>query len=161
MGALLAVFLVLLLVGRLRKFAVAVALAAIGFALTLNLLNVDAFLVKRNAARLAAADKVDVHYLASLSEDALPGLLYLAHDTSGQVRENLLGELACWSMQLDRQMENQSWPSTHISRLTARERFHDLQEAFEAYEVYQNDWGAWLIHGEGEDALCAHQSWWR
>ncbi|OGO16167.1 MAG: hypothetical protein A2Z14_00040 [Chloroflexi bacterium RBG_16_48_8] len=161
MGVLLAAFLVLLLVGKLRKFAVAVALGAIGFTLTLNLLNIDAFIVKRNVARLEDTGDVDVFYLASLSEDAVPGLADLARDLSGEVHEDLLLELACWNTQLEEQLEKQTWSSTHLSRLVAMDAFEDLQEDFESYKVYQEDWGMWLIHGQEEEIVCAHQTWFR
>jgi len=161
MGVLLAVFLVLLLVGKLRKFALAVAMSALGFALTLNLLNIDAFIVKRNVARLEETGDVDVLYLASLSEEAVPGLVNLAQNSSDEVQDELLGQLACWNVQLEQQLEKQTWPSVHISRLTATKAFKDLRKNFEAYEVYQEDWGYWLIHGEGEEIACAHQSWMR
>jgi hypothetical protein len=159
MGVLLVAFLVLLLVGRLRKFAVAVALGAMGFAFTLNLLNVDAFIVERNVARLEEKGRLDVYYLARLSEDAVPDLVELAGSSTKEVREELLPELACWNAQLETQMEGQTWPSTHLSRLAARDAFQDLQEDFASYEILQDDWGFWMIHGEDEEINCAHQSW--
>ena len=53
MGLLFVVFLVLLITGHLRRFALAGALCAVGFVATLNLLNVDAFITTRNTTRLA------------------------------------------------------------------------------------------------------------
>jgi hypothetical protein len=159
MGVLLVAFLVLLLVGKLRKFAIAIALGAMGFALTLNLMNVDAFIVNRNVARLEVKSRLDVYYLAGLSEDAVPDLVELAESSSEEVREELLPELACWNAQLEDQMEEQTWPSTNLSRLAARDAFQELQEDFAHYEVFQDDWGLWLIHGEDEEISCAHQAW--
>ncbi|MGD8813947.1 MAG: DUF4173 domain-containing protein, partial [Anaerolineales bacterium] len=48
MGALFATFLAMLLLNQLRRFPHTVAIGAVGFALTLNLLNVDAFIVRQN-----------------------------------------------------------------------------------------------------------------
>jgi hypothetical protein len=159
MGVLLVAFLALLLMGNLRRFATVVALGAIGFTVTLNLLNIDAFIVKRNVARLQESGDVDVQYLASLSEEAVPGLVALTQDSSGEVREELLGELACWNAQLDKRMEDLTWPSINLSRLEARDALQNLKQDFAPYKVIQDDRGLWLIQSEGEETICAHQSW--
>jgi hypothetical protein len=159
MGLLLLAFLGLLLIGKLRKFAIAIALGAIGFTLTLNLMNVDAFIVNRNVERLEEKSRLDVYYLARLSEDAVPDLVEWARSSSEEVRKELLPELACWNAQLEMQMEEQTWPSTHLSRLAARDAFQDLQQDFAQVEVFRDDWGFWLIHGEDEEISCAHQNW--
>jgi hypothetical protein len=161
MGVLLVSFLGLLFFGKLRKFAVMFVLGAIGFTLTLNLLNVDAFIVKRNMARMEKEGNLDVYYLARLSEDAVPSLVALARRSLEDNQEQLLLELACWSVQLDAQMDGHAWPSTHLSRLAARDAFQDLEDAFERYEVYQDTWDTWFVRDQGEEKMCAHQSWGR
>jgi len=159
MGVALVVFLGLLLVGKLRHFAPAVALCAIGFTVTLNLVNIDVFIVDQNRARLEETGDVDLQYLANLSEDAIPELAMLAQDASEEVREDLLLELACWDAQLERQLQDLSWPSTHISRLEARNALEGLEESFKPYAVYQEDWGWWEVFYKGEARTCAHQTW--
>jgi len=161
MGALLAVFITLLLVGKLRGFVIAAGLGAMGFVLTLNLMKIDAFIVDRNVARLEESGEVDVRHLAGLSEEAVPGLVDLAQGSSDEVREDLLPELACWDAQLEAQLKGQSWPSTHISRLAARNAFQELQEDFDGFKVYQEEWGLWMVRSPEGEITCAQQIWYR
>jgi hypothetical protein len=159
MGVALVVFLGLLFVGKLRYFAPAVALCAIGFAATLNLVNIDVFILDRNVNRLEEMEELDILYLASLSEDAAPELVALLQELSGEEYTNMLRELACWNVQLEGQMEQLTWPSTHLSRLSAKDAFQYLQESFEQFEIYQEDWGSWWAIANGEEFFCAHQTW--
>jgi hypothetical protein len=161
MGVALVLFLVLLFLSRLRLFAPAAAACAIGFAGTLNLVNIDNFILNRNVERLEETGEIDVQYLASLSEDVAPELVELVQDLEHEDEETMLRELACWSVQLDTQMEELSWPSTHLSRYTARDAFKQLQANFEAFEVYQEEWGNWWVEVEGDEFYCAHQYWFR
>lgn len=74
----LAVLLVVLagleLAGRVRLFLLAGLIAVVGFAATLNAVNVDALIVRHNLARAAAGAELDVAYLQRLSPDAVPAL---------------------------------------------------------------------------------------
>ena len=62
--------------------AIGLFVTAIGFLVTLNLLNPDAFIVRQNLARYRATGDLDAAYLVSLSADAVPGV-ELAHKSSG------------------------------------------------------------------------------
>jgi len=159
MGIALVVFLVLLFMAKLRYFAPAVALCAIGFTVTLNLVNIDVFILGRNVNRYEESEDLDVRYLASLSEDTVPELVDLVQDLSREEKEDLMRELACWQVQLETQMEEQTWPSTHLSRLSARDAFGVLEDDFISYEIYQEDWGTWMVRVGGDERLCAQQSW--
>jgi hypothetical protein len=161
MGVALVVFLVLLFLAKLRYFAPAVAVCAIGFTVTLNLVNIDVFILGRNVNRYEESDDLDVRYLASLSEDTAPEIVDLVQDLSGEEKEDLMRELACWHVQLETQMEEQTWPSTHLSRLAAKDAFEPFQETFESYEITQEEWGNWVVRVDGDERLCAHQSGFR
>ena len=65
--------------GRLRYFALAALLACLGFGLSLNLVNVDAFIVRQNITRLIQQAELDTAYLADLSDDAVPALFESFH----------------------------------------------------------------------------------
>ena len=95
MAAGLAVFLLLLYRGELRRFAPAVALGVLGFGVTLNLMNLDAFIVRRNVDRYWGGAGLDTSYLLSLSEDAAPALAAVAGEVQPAAREDLLPGLAC------------------------------------------------------------------
>ncbi|MFQ5421790.1 MAG: DUF4173 domain-containing protein, partial [Anaerolineae bacterium] len=60
---------------RPDRFAIGLVLAAMGFLATLNLINPDALIVSRNLARYRATKDLDVTYLTTLSDDAVPGLV--------------------------------------------------------------------------------------
>ena len=67
------------LTGRVRPerqwfVPVAAAVGIVGL-LALNVANPDAWIVRRNVDRFGATDKLDVHHLVRLSEDAVPTLL--------------------------------------------------------------------------------------
>lgn len=109
LGVLLFAVSLLELLGKQRFFALAVLTAGMGFVLTLNLLNVDAFITRQDFAQMGdtvTMDKdipnesgefsLDIPYLASLSEDAVPTLarLYAQADTALE-KEVIAGTIAC------------------------------------------------------------------
>jgi len=75
LGILLLAVVILETLQRQRAFALAVLLAALGFALSLPLLNVDAFIARTNVERASSGGDLDHLYLASLSDDAVPVLV--------------------------------------------------------------------------------------
>ena len=97
LGILLAVVVVLDILRKERAFALAILLASIGFAVTLNLLNVDGFIVRQNVARAASGSPLDVAYLASLSTDSVPTLVNDLLDKSlpAGTRDAVGASLAC------------------------------------------------------------------
>ncbi len=60
---------------RPDRFVIGAMLAAMGFLATMNLINPDALIVGRNLARYRATNDLDVTYLITLSDDAVPGLV--------------------------------------------------------------------------------------
>jgi hypothetical protein len=65
--------------GRLRYFALASLLVCLGFGLTLNWVNLDAFIVRQNITRSLQRYELDTAYLSSLSDDAVPALFENFH----------------------------------------------------------------------------------
>ncbi|MCA9961743.1 MAG: DUF4173 domain-containing protein, partial [Anaerolineales bacterium] len=63
--------------GRQRPYHAAIGLivSAIGFLVTLNMLNPDALIVRHNLVHYQETGELDVAYLVTLSDDAVPGLL--------------------------------------------------------------------------------------
>lgn len=97
LGLLLAVTAVLDMLRKIRWFAFAALLVSVGFAMTLPVLNVDAFIARSNVARVAHGKDLDVGYLAGLSTDAVPALvgLYQSPAVSESTRIRLGAALAC------------------------------------------------------------------
>ena len=158
MGALFAAFLVMLLLGKLRLIPHAVIIGSIGFTVTLNMLNVDAFVVKQNTNRLEQSGKIDLEYVLRLSEDATPRLLNLSELAPLDVRQELLPQLACLRSQQAVYTEDLSWPSYHFAR-TAEEKLLARYEAIDAYRVWQSVSDEWLVNVDGEDIACVRQPW--
>ncbi len=97
LALLLLAVVVLDLLQRQRTFAFAAILALIGFALSLTLLNVDAFIANHNVQRAVEGKELDAAYLASLSSDAVPALAdWFTNPALGQTtREGVGASLAC------------------------------------------------------------------
>lgn len=161
MAVLLLAFLILLFQDRLRRFALASLLGMIGFTVTLNLVNVDAFIVKQNFAHLEKTSELDVAYLARLTEDAIPPMVKLALDGSFGDDDQLLGELACWEAQLEARLGRMRWPSTHLGRLRASRMLAKVHEMFEHLQVLAaDDYGPWRVWLGGEERYCQRQLRW-
>jgi hypothetical protein len=154
----LVVFLVLLFRGNLRRFAPFAALGTLGFVVTLNLLNVHAFIVRQNVKRFEQTGEIDLVYLQYLTDDAVPGLIEFSRVAPEGLREELLASLACrQAMQGDRQ-EDLDWPSWHASHKRAMTLLDELA-ALDAYTVEFEDWN-WMVSGPGvENEYCDYWYW--
>ena len=77
-------------------------IAALGFAMSLPILNVDAFIVNQNIQREIQVQKnssvdLDVQYFLDLSDDAIPPMVkaYRTKSLPAPVREKIGASLAC------------------------------------------------------------------
>ncbi|HMK08210.1 MAG TPA: DUF4173 domain-containing protein [Anaerolineales bacterium] len=129
-------FLVLLFLGRMRRLAPLALALACGFTLSLVLVDVDDFIVDRNAGRFAASGGLDVVYLASLSDDAVPGLVSLVPRTTGEKADALLADLACRRHAVEAVQKQFGWPSAHASRIRALEALSTIESRLAAFPVY-------------------------
>jgi hypothetical protein len=111
---------------RLRYFAAALLVAAVGFALTLQLINVDGLIARQNIARAATGESVDGDYLANVSLDAVPALVEAARAATPAMRERINGQLACHAEALS---QDRAWQSTTLSVLRARSALGDYDLA--------------------------------
>lgn len=141
---LLAVVVLLDLFRRQRAFALAALLAGLGFAISLNLLNVDDFIFQRNLGRFEAGESLDVGYLVSLSADAVPGMVNAyQQSTAGNSAHDRLGALlACIQNTTIVNQDAQSWQAFNNSDYQARLA---LQRVAQTLQVYQIDRTGWPI----------------
>ncbi len=169
MGVMFVVFLILLYRERLRRFAPVAALGVLGFTLTLNVLNVDAFIVRQNVKRYVASGDIDIvqetkwndsgtvnldlHYLFALSSDAIPSLVDFVDEAQGEIRTELVSQLACEREKLDTQMQNLHWPSLHFSRLRAQRTLAEIANLLDEYPVLQGRNGL-VVEVDGEYQPC-------
>jgi hypothetical protein len=179
MGVLFVVFLLLLYRERLQRFAPAAAFGVLGFTLTLNLLNVDAFIVQQNVKRYSVSGEIDIveesrwidggvieldlRYLFSLSPDAIPSLVDFTDEAQGETRTWLLAKLSCERLRLDSRLESLNWPSLHLSLLQAQRSLDEIADLLDEFPVlYDGDQGLkWMVDVDGEYQRCYnwYHSW--
>jgi hypothetical protein len=176
MGVMFVVFLVLLYRERLRRFAPSAAIGVLGFTLTLNLLNVDAFIVRQNVERYVdtgnieivqnsngrvgvLTTKLDLRYLFDLSYDAIPGLVDFVDGAQGEIRTELISQLACEREKLDARMQSLKWPSVHFSRLRAQHALEGISDLLDEYPVVQSRNG-YVVEVDGEYEQCYQNFEW-
>jgi hypothetical protein len=114
------VFLLILVAGiRLqgRWVPQAAAAAAVIALLGLAVLNPDAFIARQNMARFTETRRIDLHYLGTLSADAVPPLQALPEPYRSCALSTINAELAG-----DRP---DAWFEWNLGRAIARARLHD------------------------------------
>ena len=108
-------FAVTVLRRRAERFFFGAMVSALAVLTLLNVLNVDAMVVRTNIARAQAGAEFDAQYLASLSADATPALV--------QALPNLPDESACILLEAlapeEGPPEDLDWRTWHLSRLRA------------------------------------------
>ncbi|MFZ5858300.1 MAG: DUF4153 domain-containing protein [Chloroflexota bacterium] len=181
LGALLVATVVLEILRRERMFALAALVAALGFAATLPILNVDAFIVKQNVARAVDgnlafdnapsrgasdpvdADQLDISYFTELSSDALPPLVaaFRADSTPASVRDALGAALACLRYQLDANADT-DWRSYHFSRWNGTKLLEEIRPELNGYFIQKDEenWGTSVITPLGEKYNCVRGIYW-
>ncbi len=103
------------------RFAIGAFVAAVGFLITLNAINPDAFIAEQNLARYQATGKLDAYYLTRLSEDAVPVLVLAVDRVTGDEREVLSEHLRHRLESVEASPRWRSWPSFHLARRRAYE----------------------------------------
>lgn len=116
LAVLFAAFLICLVAQRMTWFATALLVFAMGYVITMDILNPDAFIVEQNVQRFEAGNQeFDVEYLGSLSEDAIPYLMPLLTDY-GENTRGRIGPWLKWHLaQLDRRQEKAGLGAYHWS----------------------------------------------
>lgn len=111
---------------------------AVGFWVSLNIMNLDALIAERNIERYARTDKLDTVYLFSLSDDAVPAMIQLLDDESKQHQTRV--ELGYRLYQLDRYHERRGLAGYNFSKERAwrvlDERREDLGDFIQPARYY-------------------------
>ena len=151
LALLLVVVVFLELTRRERAAGLAILLAALGFVVSLNVLNVDAFIVNQNIRReiLAANDKtfaegradLDAQYFLDLSEDAVPALVtaYQGAGMPDSVREKVGASLACIRYTRDLDGRELPWQSFHFSRYAADRALEKINSNLDTYVIEDDE----------------------
>ena len=129
LGLLLVAVIVLEVIKRQKAFALAAVLAAAGFVGTLAIMNVDGFIVHQNVQRAvhSGAD-LDVDYLVSLSDDAVPTLAdeYRAAPDPSKLKGELGSAIAHFAGSQDFE-SGRSWRAYHVSYARAVDAIDQLE----------------------------------
>jgi len=130
------------LLRRQRGFALAILLAAVGFAFSLSLLNVDRFIFERNVTRFEQGQDLDVGYLASLSSDSVPAMLavYQSPATGEALRYRVGAALACMRHAAQGRQARQVWQSFHLSDYRAEQGLAGVAGSLQEYRINDSDW---------------------
>jgi hypothetical protein len=141
-GVLLAVFALTVLLSRPRLFVFGLLLALLGFAATLNMLNPDAFIARHNVLRYQGTGKLDVIYLVTLSDDALPQLLPLLDGPDTEISETVGRALHYRLNELDSWKADAGWPGWHLARARALDQLSTRRAEIERYKPQEYFLGA-------------------
>jgi hypothetical protein len=162
LGALLVAVVILEILRKQRAFALAMTIAIVGFAATLNLLNVDGFIVRQNVMRSAGGANLDMAYLASLSNDAIPALENAMDESSvsALTREAVSASLIChWYQNESRLKKTRPWQSFHLSRWQATQIYAEINP-LEGYKINRADWQLRVISPNGREFDCYDREIW-
>ncbi|MGH2812384.1 MAG: DUF4153 domain-containing protein [Actinomycetota bacterium] len=118
LGLTLIAVLVLQWKNSLRSVTLVLVLAGLGYAASLNVIGVDAFIARSNIDRAVRGAELDVFYLNQLSSDAVPTLLARVDDLSPKDRRLLSNVLVCKAL-AERNLQR-PWQSTHLSNERSR-----------------------------------------
>lgn len=156
LALLLIAVVVLELLRRERAFALAAVISALGFALTLGIMNVDGFIVRQNVNRAVKGESFDVSYLSELSFDAVPALTsaYQTQTLPASVKEGVGAALACFKSKQIRNSDPIPWQSFHYSRAIAFQQLDSLEPDLEKYQEDDEDWSYIVITPSGKEYRC-------
>ena len=166
LGLLLMAVVILEVLRRERAIGLSMILAALGFVLSLNVLNVDALIVRQNLQReiRSTADRafaqgradLDAQYFVNLSDDAIPPLVNAFHSKSvpASIREKVGAALACKLHERKQTGSDIPWQGFHFSRWNADTALKQVNKELETYDVIDRDWPAKVETPGGEEFPC-------
>ncbi|MEI6288812.1 MAG: DUF4173 domain-containing protein, partial [Chloroflexota bacterium] len=141
-AVLLAIVVSLDLIQGQRYFIFAALISILGFAVTISLLNVDAFIFQKNFSRYEEGKVFDVGYLASLSTDLVPAIVTkFEQSTAGSKAQERLGAvLACVKNYNFSDPGDQSWQAFHMSNYLAQSSLHLIDKELLKYKIDKSEW---------------------
>lgn len=152
-GILFGALLVLEVLHKWRYFTLAGILAVIGFTLSLNAINVDAFITRQNFERASKGQELDTSYLYGLSNDAVPAMVrYVDKEwVSKENKREIKASLACRAALL--REKPASWHGFLWSRHRARQALHHNEPLWEEMDTFLDN-NLWYVLLKGERKHC-------
>ena len=166
LGLLLVTVVVLEVLRRERLIGLAVLLVGLGFVVSLNVLNVDAFIVRQNIQReiRSTTDEsfaegradLDAQYFLDLSEDAIPPLVSALKSESvpDSVKQKVGAALACKQYERKQAEDAIPWQGFHFSRWNADAAIRQVSQELDAYQIVDEDWPIFMETSDGEEFSC-------
>lgn len=157
LGLLLIAVIALVLKQYQRGFGVAILAACIGFALSMNLLNVDATVVRHNINRAAGGADLDIYYLAAqLSDDAIPtiGAKFSDPALPNELHQDLGVTLICYQWFHEYRDRPEHWQSFNFSRWQAQRTFTSLADALADYQRIDKGYTMEVWTPDGDFVSC-------
>jgi hypothetical protein len=166
LGLLLITVVFLEMTRRERAAGLAMVLALLGFIVSLNVLNVDAFIVKQNIQREIRSEKdetfsrgradLDSQYFLDLSDDAVPSLVsaFQSKSTPTAVKEKLGASLTCIRYTRAQEKREYPWQAFHVSRYNADIALSKVDKSLDAYKITDTEWPVTVNTPGGEEISC-------
>jgi hypothetical protein len=170
-GSLLIATIVLEIIHKERYFTFALLVASFGFAISLPIVNVDAFIVKQNikheiksvansndggSSRVESTDTFDEQYLTQLSDDAVPALVagFTDKSVSEELHEQVGASLACVRYDREQDTRELSWQAFNFARFNADKALASVDKLLDAYKITKEDWTASVTTPSGQEFQC-------
>lgn len=158
LGLLLIAVVFLEITRRERLAALAMVTASLGFVISINLLNVDSFIVAQNIQRerRGVGVELDTQYFLGLSDDAVPALSAAFTDKTlpPHVNEKVGAALTCMRYEREQGAREYPWQSFHFSRYNADLAFAKIDKKLDAYKVKDTDWPVMVATPGGQEFSC-------
>jgi hypothetical protein len=160
LGLLLVATVALEIMRRERMFAIAALIASIGFAATLPVLNVDAFIVKQNVQRTVSGEELDISYFMQLSPDAIPPLVaaFRSDGLPDPVHDALGAALACIRYQDNDPNPDTDWRAYHVSRWAQISLLKSIGSELKGYELDVQAYPVTVTSPKGTVYTCGYNN---
>ena len=165
LGLLLIATIALEILRKEQMFTFAMLIAALGFAISLPILNVDEFIVDQNIQREIQAQAknstdLDTQYFLDLSDDAVPALVsaYQSPSLPDTVREEIGASLACINYNRGLDTSEPAWQSFHFATFNADKALASISDDLEEYKINDTNFPALATTPSGEEFPCSTYS---
>jgi hypothetical protein len=145
-----------------RMFAFAMLIASFGFAISLPILNVDAFIVNQNIQRELLGgntEALDSQYFIELSDDAVPPLVKALRSSTlpDTVHEKVTAALTCirYDRDIQRNDREYSWQSFHFARVNADKALASVQSELDTFTMDESEYPTKAVSPDGEEFPCS------
>jgi hypothetical protein len=136
LGVLLLAAILMEILNKFQRMAVVIFLVFFGFTISLNLLNVDAFIARRNIEHAIAGHPLDANYLVwNMGADGITQIFNLKQDedTPKEVKDALDATLACYYAAHQDEETPSHWAEWHYAKAKADQRLNENKSELEAY----------------------------